>query len=265
LKRLNYSLLALIFLVLLLFIGGAEAEEVITTALPTRSQLRPPFSVFPGDLHCEYMEGVSKGPTWGNITIGVSKVEDLKRYVTAIYDYDVYEYADFIQFAKRGKLFEKDGIPSGINACIDINTRTVTALLVTLNRQMFIRDLIAVYGIPDAITWGSSSNDRTAIWFDKGIGVSIYILKDYKILGYGEIGLIDYFPYQSKIGFENRWPYNQTSSENPPEGDHRYEPTPSRERNPFDFDAMVATITAEPSRTPTPTFVPYTPVATATP
>jgi hypothetical protein len=43
-----------------------------------------------------------------------------------------------------------------------------------------------------------------------------------------------------------------------------YDPPPSDEQNPFDFDSMIAAITAEPSRTPTPTFGPPPPTATPT-
>jgi hypothetical protein len=43
------------------------------------------------------------------------------------------------------------------------------------------------------------------------------------------------------------------------------DPSIPNERNPFDFNAMIATITAEPSRTPTPTFIPMPVMVTETP
>ncbi|MBA3873228.1 MAG: hypothetical protein H0X30_29185 [Anaerolineae bacterium] len=242
---------------------SANAQEATNTPRP----LAPNFHwlSFPADLYCDEIKGVSKGPTWGDITIGVSKVQDLKRYVSTIYDSEVYEYADFIQLNKKGKFGKKDGIPDSVHACIDFDTQTVTALLVAINWPLYIQDLVAQYGLPDAVTWSASDTSRIAFWFEKGFAASISIRKDYKILAYGEITTIYYFPYQSKYGFEARWPYNQTNEDNPSGGDEAYIPTPSQEQNPFDFQAMIATITAEPSRTPTPTFVPYTPVATSTP
>ena len=262
LKRLSCVLFAIIFVTLLLFVN-IRAQDVTSTPLPT--MWGPPIGAFPVDLYCEYINSISKGPTWGDITIGVSKVADLKQYVATIYDYEIYEYSDFILFTKKGKLSKKDGIPDLIDACLDVDTHTITALQVLVNRLMLIQDLIAAYGVPDVVTWGDSFTTRTALWFDKGIAVGFSILKENSITNYGQIYLIVYFPHQSQNGFEERWPYNQTNLENPPEGDNVYQPTPSKEQNPFNFQSMVATITAQPSRTPTPTFAPYTPSPTATP
>ena len=60
-----------------------------------------------------------------------------------------------------------------------------------------------------------------------------------------------HFPAQSSEGFEGRWPFTVTRMEpfNP------VDPSIPNEQNPFDFDAIIATITAEPSRTATPTVV----------
>jgi hypothetical protein len=127
---------------------------------------------------------------------------------------------------------------------------------------MHIQDMVASYGVPDIVTWGNSHISRTVFWFEDGIVTLAYILEQTDGPDFGEIGLIVYFPYQSDEGFEQRWPYNRTNTENPTGGDVLYDPPPSEAENPFNFEAIVATITAEPSRTPTPTFEP---VATATP
>jgi hypothetical protein len=72
---------------------------------------------------------------------------------------------------------------------------------------------------------------------------------------------IIYFPPQSAEGYEGRWPFNLTRTQPFVPSD----PSIPSEQNPFDFEAMIATITAEPSRTPTPTFDPQAVEATATP
>ena len=251
---------------------SAKAQE--TTSTPTAPfpplapfgptpTLNPYTGVFPGFLHCDQINGVSEGASWGNVTVGVSSVEDLKSYVATIYDYDVFQASDYIGFSKKGNQREMNGIPDVIDACLDVATQKVTALRVWMNRVMVIQDLVAIYGIPDVVTWDISSRYRTAFWFDKGIATLVNILEDDKELQYGQFDAVVYLPYQSKDGFENRWPYNQTSPEYFDSG--VYNPTPSKERNPFDFQAMSATIAAEPLRTPTPTFAPFIPTATATP
>jgi hypothetical protein len=185
------------------------------------------------------------------VTIGVSTVEELKRYADTIANYDsTYQYADFIYLARTGLLQDKSGIPPVIQACIDFDTQTVTALKLSFN-TLSIENLVAEYGIPDIVTWGNSNIDRTVFWFNEGIAASVVILEESNSSDYGEVSSIVYFSYQTNEEFEARWPYNRTNSENPIGGDHIYDPAPSEKQNPFDFDAMIATVTAEPSRTPT--------------
>lgn len=263
-KHLPY-IFSTIILIILLICVTTNAQETTPTPLPTLSQLRPEWSAFPSDLFCEYVDNVSEGPTWGDVTIGISSAEDLKNYADTIANYDFIEqYADFMYLARTGELQDESGIPPVIKACINFETQLVTALEISLN-TMSIEDLIAEYGIPDVVTWGSNNISRTVFWFDEGIAISVYILEESEILDYGVIGSIVYFPYQTVEGFEERWPYNRTNSENPVYSGRVYDPAPSEEQNPFDFEVMIATITAQPSRTPTPTFAPPSSTPTATP
>lgn len=255
-------------LVISLFSFAVDAQEATPTPepLPTLSRNSPPWDMFPSNLLCYEMPEPSGGPTWGDITIGSSTVEDLKTYVSSIYNYNsITQWADYISFSGTEHFLNGSGIPPLIGACLDVRTQIVTALRISINRAMYIEDLVAIFGIPDTITWGSSNVSRGSIWFDKGIAASVYILEEDDILDYGEIGLIIYFPYQSAEGFETRWPYTYTNAKNPTGGDVVYDPPPSELQNPFDFEAMIATITAEPTRTPTPTFVPRLFTATPTP
>jgi hypothetical protein len=69
------------------------------------------------------------------------------------------------------------------------------------------------------------------------------------------VGRKFYFPFQAANGYENRWPYNQTL----PEEDFIAEVAPflatdvPSVRNPFDYDSIIATLTAVPKFTPTAT------------
>ncbi len=127
----------------------------------------------------------------------------------------------------------------------------------------YFADYIVAHGEPDAITWTPSTYSRVAFWFQKGFAVEILTNTiDRTNPAWSRIISIFYFPYQETEGFEQRWPYNATWPEwaiNRATGDVL--PT---EQNPFNFDAMVATITAQPSRTPTPTLEPRS-TETATP
>ena len=251
----------MIFGVVLFLSVSANAQEDTPPPYPPAPRYWP---VFPVGLHCESIDGVAEGPTWGEVTIGISNVENLKSYVGTIEDYYTTQYADFIYFERSPNVLDDSGIPPLIEACIDIHTQTVTALRVSNNRLMVLQDLVAEYGTPDIVIWGSSNISRTAFWFEDGIATLVYILEEYERLYYGEVGLIVYFPFQSDKDFEERWPYTHTNSENPLGGDRLYIPTPSEAQNPFDFDAMIATITTEPTRTPTPTYAPVRPTPTAT-
>jgi hypothetical protein len=239
-------------LVALSLVFGVNAQT--PEPLPTVSRIAPPWDVFPTNLYCYDIDRPAKGPSWGEITIGTSDVETLKDYVATIGDYDsISQWGDYISFYGTGSLRDESGPPPLIEACLDVDTQIVTALQVSNNRPLSIQDLVALYGTPDIVTWGSGNISRTVIWFEEGIAALVYILEASEILDYGEIGLIVYFPYQTDQAFEERWPFNRTNSENPIGGDRVYDPPPSEEQNPFNFEVMIATITAQPSRTPTPT------------
>jgi hypothetical protein len=115
-------------------------------------------------------------------------------------------------------------------------------------------------GEPDIVTWSSVENNRTAFWFEKGIAANVFVHRG-DAASFGRIGSVIYFPPQSAEGYEGRWPFNLTRTQPFVPSD----PSIPSEQNPFDFEAMIATITAEPSRTPTPTFDPQAVEATATP
>ena len=241
----------------LLLISSTFAQGIVTTPepLPTRSTSVLNLSAFPSDLSCPDAGDVAEGPTWGEIIIGVSNGADLEEYVGTIGYYDsIDRWADYISFFRTGSLQDQTGPPSLIEACLDISTGVVTVLQALNNRPFYIHDLVSEYGIPDAVTWGSSNISRTVFWFDEGIAALVFILEESEILDYGEIGLLVYFPYQDVENYEKRWPFNQTNTENPAAGDRVYIPPPSEEQSPFNFDAIIATVTAQPSRTPTPTF-----------
>jgi hypothetical protein len=126
-----------------------------------------------------------------------------------------------------------------------------------------LSDLIVEFGEPDTITWTGNPATRVVFWFEQGFAGVVNILPNE--IGYeptfGRVITQIYFPYQEAEGYENRWPYNQTRPFNqflawPSQGYDEYGP-----ENPFDFESMIATITAEPTRTVTPQLLLPTPTA----
>jgi hypothetical protein len=161
-------------------------------------------------------------------------------------------------------------IAPGVTGCAENNVITVMTVYppqMTYNGRIYFYDLLALYGVPDTITYTYGSPFiAIAFWFEQGISAEINTASNESgepdpndSVMYGLVSRITYFPYQQVEGYETRWPYNRTRAQNP------YIPKPIGTENPFDLEAMMATVTLQPSRTPTPTFTPFpsaTPTAT---
>lgn len=154
--------------------------------------------------------------------------------------------------------FEKS-IPVHVSACLQDNIVTALSSIDSAlqSPSFFLDDWVAELGVPDAVTWDSVSTSRVVFWFEEGIAVSVLVVEPY-----GASLFPVYFPYQPVDGYETRWPYNRTRRS--PMQHHEAGTPPPSEQNPFNFNTMIATITAEPSRTPTPTFEPVASTPTAT-
>lgn len=193
------------------------------------------------------------GPTWLGIEVGVSELEDLQGAWT-----DVYNPEKGVKIISETAASQYIRYGEGA-VCVQDN---VVVTLRSGDKLPYLIDYIAAHGEPDAITWTPTYNYRIAFWFEEGFAVEILTSttdRTSSSWGSTSTGRIFYFPYQAVEGFEQRWPYNATQREMPSLlGIGDIVPT---EQNPFDFDAMIATITAQPSRTPTAIF---TPIQTAT-
>jgi len=111
-----------------------------------------------------------------------------------------------------------------------------------------IDNFVSFLGKPDVVTWSSFENNRTVFWFEEGIAANVFVQQG-DAASFGQIGNVIYFPPQSSEGYEGRWPFTVTRRQ----PFHPADPSIPDEQNPFDFDAMIATMTVESSRTPTPT------------
>lgn len=261
--------LSLVFILLYLVVSIPQTSSQTTTSTPI-----PLFEFslpFPGHLHCPEIISPHLGSTWKNFQVGVSTINELDTYMTELdpnYSRGIIASVNFLSytFLLSIRRAEELGVPSRIDVCFDPQTQIITAISPKGNfTTVHLADLLIEYGEPDTVTWEFGTETRIAFWFEEGIAATIRVDLSEQFAPYGTVLSMTYFPYQEVEGFEERWPYNRTvAGERVEELELRATLTPDVPNiaNPFDFDAMIATITAQPSRTPTPTF---TPVATEVP
>jgi hypothetical protein len=210
-------------------------------------------AIFPR-LDCHDIEAPYEGPTWNAITIGSSTISDLRDAISELSHY----YSDFsdsslgiTEFLVGRATAEAEGVPALISACINPQDGRLIGIYVptpTYYDQIHIRDLVAKYGVPEFVLWDELLDSRVVVWLTEGVAASVSVDESEQFVPYGTVTRMVYFPYQSLEGYEARWPYTHQASSR----DYLVTLTPSvpHETNPFDFDSMIATITAEPSRTP---------------
>ena len=227
-----------------------QPTEELTPLVPSPTiELTPP-QYYPEYLMCEEVEH-REGSSWLDIEVGVSSLDDLMMTLDGLGEYEVLLINDAYIYLGRiedeGESLEVDPLiaPSYVALCIsDDSIITSLAILSRRGFQLDIYDLIATYGIPDAITYMARPLSRIAFWFDVGVATTVDVIQTeqapYRVTA------VYYFPFVDATSFESEYPYIFT----------REEALSSVEQNPFDFDAMIATITTEASRTPTPTITP---------
>jgi hypothetical protein len=215
------------------------------------------YKVFPTGLVCSHAE-FGPGPSWRGITIGETTLTEIKSMLEE--GQSMVEFEGMLQFQLRDT--------SGFKLLINIRLCAENGVVKVIDiwragmaEALYLEDMIAELGEPDTVTYSTNPYNRLAFWFEAGTAAEIFVSQN--AVGY-EITEIYYFSYQSREGYENRWPYNAVLD---PESGY-FATTLAEgtlhEQNPFDFDEIIAPMTAQPSRTRTPTFTPR-PTQTATP
>lgn len=238
----------------------AAAQEA--TATPNRAAV----DVFPRNLFCADITEIAPGPTWETITIGESTTEDLAAYMATISD-TAGIFPTLNNTFIVGNIyteFNNQRGPAIIFGCTIDNVITALQIHYTTYSTddiSYFTDLMSVYGEPDVATYTPIQPSITiAFWFDEGIAAEIFngatevdlapqVDPDF----YGRVDIFTFFAFQDVEGFEDRWPYNRTWKFEPSA------PEPIGTENPFDFEAIQATVTGMPSPMPTPTFTPFAP------
>jgi hypothetical protein len=207
-------------------------------------------------LDCHDIEAPYEGPTWNGITIGSSTISDLRNSISELsLNYGEHSNASIgiTEFLVRRATAEAEGVPALISACINPQDGRVIGIYIPTSTYFYkihIRDLVAKYGVPEFVLWDELLDSRVVVWLTAGVAASVSVDESEQFVPYGTVTRMVYFPYQSLEGYEARWPYTHQASSR----DYLVTLTPSvpHETNPFDFDSMIATLTAEPLPTPTP-------------
>lgn len=249
-----------------------------TLPTPTPDANRPIYTYFPESLVCDEVVG-GDGLSIGLVTIGETTLQEIDEIYSEYFEVRI-EY-----FEEVGRtiiyLYRQDNgtIYQGVDVCTigdvivvadrkfptDVeleelydSTSTAEPPSPASFQRVNIDTFIRRYGIPDVVTFSTNPNLRVAFWFEFGIAAEFSVVFDPPDSEYppafGALFRVIYFPFQETQGYEARWPFNQTFPEElyatyvAP----RVATNVPTERNPFDFEGIVATMTAEPSRTATP-------------
>jgi hypothetical protein len=256
-QKVSYSIV-FVLLIGLLYISTFSPKSAYTaTSTPTAvkaSDLR----IFPRDLYCDAVKETGDGPTWEIATIGKTTLIELEAYLNTIDDYQN-------GFLEDGTFFFRPATSDDPQLGLYVFGCTVDGIVTVLapyeyaeqyqpiNLYQNIYDLISIYGLPDAVTWTDNPpSTNLAFWFKQGLAVEVktsqgYTYNDFVYQDYEVVHII-YFPFQELNGYETRWPFNKTRSGHfPVQGMG----TPEAKQNPFDFETILMTITAQPNRTAT--------------
>jgi hypothetical protein len=254
--RLRILSLYLILWILVVFgvVVSSQDETPTIIPLPTPSTDVWPFPI---GMFCNEIEP-GLGSSWRGITIGESTLDEFEQALFELSE--EYAIVERPNPANRGILYsvpsdiaEENQLPRSVIVCSmdDIVYSLRVSNPAFPEPSFFLDDWIAKLGEPDVVTWSTDMTTRVVFWFQEGIALDVFVGEP----EYGAIFSTVYFPYQDSEGYADRFPYNRTAI-TPFIGDVLYDPPIPTAQNPFDFDAIIATMTAEPSRTATPTFTP---------
>jgi hypothetical protein len=262
-KKMKKLVASLIVFGVLMTIAFVVLPPKSYSALVTPAPRVTPPSPWP-DLICPEVSHIRSGETWLGITIGENTISDLEITLSGFGDYErIYPENDSatnsIQYLwnESDALGESRQAPFRIDVCVQEDVIFVMDVRWFFQPPIYVDDLVATYGIPDEVIWWLLENTRAVFWFNYGVMAEVFVQRG-DDASFGRVTRVIYFIPQSSRGYETRWPFSTTYNQ----PFYPVDPSIPSEQNPFNFDSMIATITAEPSRTPTPTLRPPRPSAT---
>ena len=221
-------------------------EENTISAIEVPEPMIPQY--YPEYLICDaVLDGL--GPAWEGITIGSSSFDDLQAHLTEIGEYQIVWRNGSELTIQRTDITWKQHTESAstslfkLQVCVtENNTISVIGLPDVWPSKVDLYDLLAVYGMPNAVTWMARPLSREVYWLENGISATIYtgLQGDVRF----RVESLYYFPYLNidEGNFETTWPVAFVREEVGPIPNEAYQ-----ERNPFDFEAMIETLTTPPT------------------
>ncbi len=220
-----------------------------------------PFVTLP--LMCPKDIPLREGLSWRSITVGRSYLWDLDElygvYSTPIQPIELSffpgSFADIYRITLTSRASMDRRLATGVEACV-VNWK-IAALAITLINDSDLspkmEDWIAHFGIPDVVTWshGEEWRYRDLLWSKAGLALKVdtATLHDRWV----SVNLVVFFPPVRSAGeLSTSWPYTQLRR-TPPKGINEGYP---EEANPFNFRAILATVTAQPPTTLAPPATP---------
>lgn len=195
---------------------------------------------------CPQNATVSEGPTWHDITIGVSNtlpVSELYGIEVTFQGPPLWANEGFANsygiFLTRERA-EELGLPMSVQFCLVDNKIMALTMGLPEDGSFPLRDFTewtTQYGIPEIVTWKEGTSDwcnRMLVWAQRGIAVEFNVTAIEAAPQLVRANTITLLPYAVGDDYLGRWPYNDFLDNPRPSGDN-LESCPT-EQNPFNFD-----------------------------
>ncbi len=211
---------------------------------------------FPGvfisyPLMCPRDLRAGPGPTWRNITVGQSTRYDLEEIygVQAAKDTPVNQrdFSDTFSIHLTASAARKRQLSQSAMLCTVNGTITMLALEPIYDSELssFLQDWIIELGQPAIVNWTPSGigwRYRILVWPEQGIAMEV----DAAQPDFPSVQIVVFFPFMETIDWD-QWPLSGLVQDAPSTLNEGY---PTQE-NPFNFDGMIAIMTAQPLIVPT--------------
>lgn len=256
-------------IVLMISVLRISSQSPLPTPIPVPTQVQASSYVmtFPNFLYCSRVDPSNVGLSWEGVIVGKSIPQDIFDVIsrwTDTYETRAWSIGADIEYTLNIRnAIDQTGryrSPTSLRFCTVDDKVSILSVNYPVGSQLYINDFVANYGLPDAVSYDyGSPSTRLVFWARHGIAARVFYANE--DASSTSISTIIYFP--PVVGdVTKKWPFSETiTGQNDKITLGFYE----EEVNPFDFDAMIATITAQPTRTLTPTFTPRTPVPLRTP
>jgi len=130
--------------------------------------------VMPHRLDCRYVPDVALGPTWNELTIGLSTLQDVDSALSPVqgiwHEHGQYwEYLKPVSDAAQSEWYL-------VVACLKEDQLSALQIFPMINSGFpgTLDEWLVAYDKPDRVTWGDHLDSRSLIWAEDGLLVVVY-------------------------------------------------------------------------------------------